>query len=181
LAVYTTVARRAAGATEDVMIAYLPIVLDGISILGRAQLLDGGIFGGQQLAESGDFILRCPQLVAMMVQVRHGKAMAPLQNGQGGAGIAIQPVHIIPRINECSFFLLQARTTLSIEAREAKQKQTREFTSCAIFSESSCVFRAKFKKRAPSKKAEVWLKSAWLWEYLSSISEHRRAKSDKVV
>jgi hypothetical protein len=46
--------------------------------------------------------------------------MAPLQNGQGGAGIAIHPVQIITRSNKCSFFLLQARTTLSIEAREAK-------------------------------------------------------------
>jgi hypothetical protein len=78
-------------------------------------------------------------------------------------------------------FLLQARTTRSIEAREAKQKQPREFTSCAIFSESSCAFREEFKEQAPSKKAEVWLKSAWLWEYFSSISEHRRAKSDKAA
>jgi hypothetical protein len=61
-------------------------------LLGSTQLLDGGIFGGQQLAESGDFILRCPQFVAMMVQVRHGKVMAPLQNGQGGTSIMIQPV-----------------------------------------------------------------------------------------
>jgi hypothetical protein len=89
-------------------------------LLGGTQLLDGRIFGGQQLAESGDFILRCPQLVVMMVQIRHGKAMTPLQNGQGGAGIAIQPVQVITRSNRCSFFLLQARTTLSIEAREAK-------------------------------------------------------------
>jgi hypothetical protein len=36
-------------------------------LFGSTQLLDGGILGGQQLAESGDFILRCPQLVAMMV------------------------------------------------------------------------------------------------------------------
>jgi hypothetical protein len=66
------------------------------------------------------------------------------------------------RSNECSFFLVQARTTLSIEAREAKQKQPKEFTSCAIFSESSCAFREEFREQAPSKKAEVWLKSAYL-------------------
>ena len=96
----------------------------------------------------------------MMVQIRHGKAMAPLKNGQGGADIEIQPVQIITRSNECSFFLVQARTTLSIEAREAKQKQPKEFTSCAIFLESSCAFREEFREQAPSKKAEVWLKSA---------------------
>jgi hypothetical protein len=88
--------------------------------------------------------------------------MAPLQNGQGGDGITIHPVQIITRSNKCSFFLLQARTILSIEAREAKQKQSREFTSCVILSESSCAFTEEFKERAPSKKAEVWLKSAWL-------------------
>jgi hypothetical protein len=66
------------------------------------------------------------------------------------------------RSNECSFFLLQARTTLSIEAREEKQKQPREFTSCAIFSELSCAFREEFRERAPSKKTKVWLKSTWL-------------------
>jgi hypothetical protein len=49
---------------------------------------------------------------------------------------------------------------MSIEAREARQKQPREFTSCAIFSESSCAFREEFKERALSKKTEVWLKSA---------------------
>jgi hypothetical protein len=54
-------------------------------------------------------------------------------------------------------FLLQARTTLSIEAREAKQKQPREFTSCAIFSESSRAFREEFREQAPSKKVEFGL------------------------
>jgi hypothetical protein len=117
----------------------------------------------------------------MVVQIRYSKVMAPLQNGQGGTGITIQPVQIIMRCYECSFFLLQARTSLSIEARGAKQEQPRKFTSCAIFSELSCAFREEFKERAPSKKAEVWIKSAWLWEYFSSMSEHRRAKYDKEV
>jgi hypothetical protein len=78
-------------------------------------------------------------------------------------------------------FLLQARTTINIEARGAKREQPREFTSCAIISESSCAFREEFKERAPSKKAKVWIKSAWLWEYFSSTSEHRRAKSNKAT
>jgi hypothetical protein len=88
--------------------------------------------------------------------------MNPLQNGQGGTGIMIHHVQIITRSNECSFFLLQAKTTLSIEARETKQKQPREFTSCVIFSVSSCAFREEFKERALSKKAEVCHKSVWL-------------------
>jgi hypothetical protein len=107
--------------------------------------------------------------------------MAPPKNGQGGTGITIQPVQIVTRSNECSFFLLQARTTLSIQARGAKQEQPREFTSCSIFSKSSCAFREEFKERALSKKEEVWIKSAWLWEYFSSMSEHHRAKSDKAA
>ena len=46
--------------------------LGGLQLLrdklhGSTQLPDGGILGGQQLAESRDFILRCLQLVAMMV------------------------------------------------------------------------------------------------------------------
>jgi hypothetical protein len=85
--------------------------------------------------------------------------MAPLQNGQGGTSITIQHVQTIARCNECSFFLLQARTSLSIEARGAKQEQPREFTSWVIFLESSCAFREEFKERAPSKKVEVWTKS----------------------
>jgi hypothetical protein len=47
--------------------------------------------------------------------------------------------------------------------------------------ELSCAFREEFKERAPSKKAEVWIKLAWLWEYFSSMSEHRRAKSNKAA
>jgi hypothetical protein len=70
---------------------------------------------------------------------------------------------------------------MSIEAREARQKQPRKFTSCAIFSESRCAFREEFRERAPSKKVEFWLKSAWLWVYFSSISEHHRAKYDKAA
>jgi hypothetical protein len=66
------------------------------------------------------------------------------------------------RSNECSFFFLQARTTLSIEARRAKQGQPRKFTSCAIFSKLSWAFREEFRERAPSKKAKVWIKLAWL-------------------
>jgi hypothetical protein len=92
--------------------------------LGSTQLLDGGILGGQQFTKSRDLILGCPQLVAMMLQVRHGKAMAPLQDGQGVTSITIQPIHIVMRCNECSFFFLQAKTSLSIEARRAKSRSS---------------------------------------------------------
>jgi hypothetical protein len=36
-------------------------------LLGGTQFPDGGILGGQQLAKSRDFILRCLQLMVMMV------------------------------------------------------------------------------------------------------------------
>jgi hypothetical protein len=38
-------------------------------LLGGTQLLDGRIFSEQQLAESGYFILGCPQFVTMVVQI----------------------------------------------------------------------------------------------------------------
>jgi hypothetical protein len=88
--------------------------------------------------------------------------MAPLQDGQGVTSITVQPVQIVTGSNKCSSFFLQARTTLSIEARRAKQKHPRKFTSCAIFSESNYAFREEFRERALSRKAEVWIKSAWL-------------------
>jgi hypothetical protein len=72
-----------------------------------------------------------------------------------GTSITIQHVQIVSRCKECSFLLLQARTTLSTKARRAKQEQPRKFTSCAIFSESSCAFREEFREQAPSRKAEV--------------------------
>jgi hypothetical protein len=53
------------------------------------------------------------------------------------------------------FSSYKQRTTFSTEARRAKQDQPRKFTSCAIFSESSCAFREEFRERALSRKAEV--------------------------
>ena len=58
-------------------------------LLGSAQLLDDIIFGRQQLTKSGHFNLGCPQFVTVMVQVRHGEAVTPLQNSQGSAGVTI--------------------------------------------------------------------------------------------
>jgi hypothetical protein len=53
------------------------------------------------------------------------------------------------------FSSCKERTTFNIEARRAKQDQPRKFTSCVIFSESSCAFREEFRERALSRKAEV--------------------------
>jgi hypothetical protein len=35
--------------------------------LGGAQILDGGVFGRQQLSKSQNFVLKCLQLVAVML------------------------------------------------------------------------------------------------------------------
>jgi hypothetical protein len=53
------------------------------------------------------------------------------------------------------FSSCKQRIAFSIEARIAKQGQSRKFTSCAILSESSCAFREEYRERALSRKAEV--------------------------
>jgi hypothetical protein len=53
----------------------------------------------------------------------------------------------------------EQEATFSTQSIIAWQSQPREFTSCAIF-QSSWALREEFKKRAPSKEAEVWAKSA---------------------
>jgi hypothetical protein len=58
------------------------------------------------------------------------------------------------------FSSYERKATFSTKATIAWHDQPRKFTSCAIFSESSCALSEEFKERAPSKKAEVWAKSA---------------------
>jgi hypothetical protein len=58
------------------------------------------------------------------------------------------------------FSSYEQKATFSTKATIAWQGQPRKFTSCAIFSESSWALSEEFKEGAPSKKAEVWAKSA---------------------
>jgi hypothetical protein len=58
------------------------------------------------------------------------------------------------------FSSYEQKATFSTKATITWQGQPRKFTSCTIFSESSWAIREEFKERAPSKKAEVWAKSA---------------------
>jgi hypothetical protein len=50
--------------------------------LGGAQILDDGVFARHQLLETQDLILGYLQLVTVMIQIGHGKTVAPLQDGQ---------------------------------------------------------------------------------------------------
>jgi hypothetical protein len=59
-----------------------------------------------------------------------------------------------------SFSSYEQEATFSTQSTIAWQSQPREFTSCAILSESSWALREEFKERAPSKEVEVWAKSA---------------------
>jgi hypothetical protein len=57
---------------DTVVLQSLDSKLSGLQLLrdkflGGAQFLDGRVFGGQQLSKSQNFILRCLQLVAVMV------------------------------------------------------------------------------------------------------------------
>jgi hypothetical protein len=63
-------------------------------------------------------------------------------------------------VTSVCFSSYKQRTAFSIEASRTKQEQPRKFTSCAIFSKSSCAFREEFREQALSRKAEVWIKSA---------------------
>ena len=53
--------------------------------------------------------------MAVMIQVRHGEAVTPLQDGQGVTGIMVQPVQIVTRGNECSLLLLQTESNIQYQ------------------------------------------------------------------
>jgi hypothetical protein len=58
------------------------------------------------------------------------------------------------------FSSYKQETTFSTKATISRQGQPRKFTSCVIFLESSWELREEFREHAPSRKAEVWAKSA---------------------
>jgi hypothetical protein len=53
--------------------------------------------------------------MAVMIQVRHGEAVTPLQDGQGVTGIMVQPVQIVTRGNECSLLLLRTESNIQYQ------------------------------------------------------------------
>jgi hypothetical protein len=54
-------------------------------------------------------IQRLLQPVTMIIQVLHGETMAPFQDSQRVAGIAIQPVKVVTRSCKGTIFLLRTR------------------------------------------------------------------------
>jgi hypothetical protein len=58
------------------------------------------------------------------------------------------------------FSSYEQEATFSTQSTITWHSQPREFTSCAILSESSWALREEFKERAPSKEAEVSAKLA---------------------
>jgi hypothetical protein len=53
--------------------------------------------------------------MAVMIQVRHGEAVAPLQDGQGVTSVTVQPVQIVSRGNKCSLLLLQTESNIQYQ------------------------------------------------------------------
>jgi hypothetical protein len=53
--------------------------------------------------------------MAVMIQVRHGEAVAPLQDGQGVTGITVQSIQIVTRGNECSLLLLRTESNIQYQ------------------------------------------------------------------
>jgi hypothetical protein len=53
-----------------------------------------------------------------MIQISHGKAVAPLQDGQRIAGVTIQPIRIIARSRKCPFLLLQTRISSQVPSKK---------------------------------------------------------------
>jgi hypothetical protein len=53
----------------------------------------------------------------MVIKLRHGKMMTPLQSSKGAAGITVQFVQAILRIKKSSHLLLQTRRILNIQAK----------------------------------------------------------------
>jgi hypothetical protein len=56
--------------------------------------------------------------VTMMVQIFHGKVVAPLQDGQRIAGVMIQPIKIIARSRKCPFLPLQTRINSQVSNKQ---------------------------------------------------------------
>ena len=73
----------------------------------------------RQLVSSKDSIIKgLLQLVTMIIQVGHGKAMAPFQDGQRIIGIAIQPIKVITRSCKGTFFFLQTKISSQTPNRQ---------------------------------------------------------------
>jgi hypothetical protein len=66
-----------------------------------------------QLPKANHIIQGLLQLITMIIQVFHGETMAPLQDGQRVAGVAVQLVKVVARSGKSTFFLLQTRISFS--------------------------------------------------------------------
>jgi hypothetical protein len=61
------------------------------------------------LPKAKDFILGLLQLMTVIIQIRHGKMMAPFQDSQRIVGVTIQPIKVIARGCKGMFSFLQTR------------------------------------------------------------------------
>jgi hypothetical protein len=54
----------------------------------------------------------------VIIQICHGKMMAPLQDSQRIVGVAIQPIKVIARSCKGTFFFLQTRISSQTPSRQ---------------------------------------------------------------
>jgi hypothetical protein len=54
----------------------------------------------------------------VIIQIRHGKTMAPFQDSQRIVGNAIQPIKVIVRVCKGTFFFLQTRISSQTPSRQ---------------------------------------------------------------
>jgi hypothetical protein len=70
------------------------------------------------LPKMKDLILGHLQLVTVIIQICHGKTMAPLQDSQRTIGVPIQPIKVIARSCKYTFFFLQTRISSQAPSKQ---------------------------------------------------------------
>jgi hypothetical protein len=61
--------------------------------------------------------------MTVVIQIYHGKTMAPLHDSQRIAGITIQPIKIIARSRKYMFFLLKTRISSQPSSKQKKHSR----------------------------------------------------------
>ena len=80
--------------------------------------------------------------MAVMIQVRHGEAVAPLQDGQGVTSVTVQLIQIVSRGNKCSLLLLQTENNIQYQGNNNIAGSAKEvYLVCHLLEIELCIQR----------------------------------------